>query len=143
MKKNVLFLLILIVNVTVFADNAIDKKIGAFVNSLKEGEYGEGIENLLKKTTLADQVLNVPQTKTNWINQFTQIRSLYGEYLGYEKVREIKLGKMNETTYFVYCEYYPVQIIITSYDNGATVDIINMVYDDKVIETLQMYGERQ
>ena len=140
MKKGLLLIILIFTINNLFASSFTDKKITEFVSYLKKGEYGQGIENLLKESSLEEKVLNVTQTKNNWINQFTQIQSVYGDYLNHEKVKSIKLGRMVKTYYFVYCEIYPIQIIITEYDNGDVIDLINMEFDDQVLTTLDIFG---
>jgi hypothetical protein len=140
MKKFFTAAAMLILAVNSFASPAVDRKIGDFFSSLKKGDYSTGLEKLLKNTALEEKVLNVTQTKNNWINQFKQITSIYGDYLSYDKVFTKKLGKLEVSYYFVYCETYLIQFIVTEYDHDNKVDIINFVYDDKVLDTLDTYG---
>ena len=141
--KKVLFVLTvaLLVSISLYSSDYVDAKMKNFVDSLKSEEYGDGIVELLKDSALEEKVLNVSQTKTNWINQFIQIKSLYGEYISYEKVGTKKLGSLETTIYFVYCDIYPIQIMITEYNNGRKIDIINMEFDDQVLNTLNTLGE--
>ena len=142
MKKFIVVLLALTtLSISIFASQSTDTKIKEFVEYLKKGKYDIGIVKLLSGSALEEKVLNVTQTKTNWINQFNQIRSLYGNYLNLEKVKTIKLGELEKTIYFVYCEIYPIQIIIIEYNNGEKIDIINMEFDDQVLNTLSSYGK--
>lgn len=115
---------------------AIDKKIEQFVENLKKWEYEKWIIELLVWSALEEKVINVEHTKLNWINQFKQINDVYWEYLSFERVKTLKLGRLEKITYFIYCEIYPIQIVITDYNNWENNNIINMVFDDKVLGTL-------
>jgi len=140
MKKGLLLIILIFSISTLFASSFTDNKINEFVDYLKKGEYDQGIVKLLKNSALEEKVLDVTQTKNNWINQFAQIKSLYGNYLNYEKVKSIKLGKIEKIYYLVYCEVYPIQIVMTEYDNGNKVNIINMEFNDQVLDTLDVFG---
>lgn len=133
-------MLTLILSVSWGSDFA-DRKMDAFFATLQTGKYREGITELLTGSVLEEKVINVNQTMNNWVNQFTQIRSIYGDYLGYEKAVSIELGSLEETTYFVHCRDYPIQIVITEYDNGRQIQLVNMVFNDEVLETLRQFGE--
>jgi len=113
--KHVLFLIVLIftVSTTAFTSDFSDEKMDRFFIDLQQGEYREGITRLLEDSALEEQVLHVRQTMENWVNQFAQIRSLYGDYLGYEKVFVQKLGNIEETVYLVHCQTYPIQVVLT------------------------------
>jgi hypothetical protein len=140
MKKGLLLIILIFSISNLFASSFTDNKINEFVDYLKKGEYDQGIVKLLKNSALEEKVLDVTQTKNNWINQFAQIKSLYGNYLNYEKVKSVKLGKIEKIYYLVYCEVYPIQIVMTEYDNGNKVNIINMEFNDQVLETLDILG---
>lgn len=140
MKKVLLVTFGILLTSSLFAGSSTDKKIDKFFKQLQEGKYEEGLVDLLSDTALESKVITNIETKKDWIFQFTQIRNLYGKYLNYEKVKTITLGQIETTIYFFYCESYPIQIIMTEYNNGKKIDIINMVYDDQVLETLDTYG---
>ncbi|ADK79537.1 hypothetical protein [Sediminispirochaeta smaragdinae] len=135
-----LFLLMLISVSTLFASKELDAKVGDFFQALKQEKYEEGITNLLAGSLLEEKVVNVTQTRNNWIAQFSQIKSLYGDYLAWDKVSTVSLGGLEETTYFVYCRDYPIKIVITEYDNGMDRKIINMFFDDQILDTLRDHG---
>lgn len=140
MKKIFIFLIFLILTFNLAASDFSDKKMSVFFNSLKEEQYEEGIVNLLSGSLLEEKITNVSQTLKNWIIQFTQISDLYGKYLSYEKIFSIKLGAIEETSYFIYCQDYPIQIVITEYDNGSNINIINVYFNDKTLDTLKDFG---
>jgi hypothetical protein len=127
---------------SLFASKVLDEKVGIFFQALKNGTYEQGIITLLEGSALEEKVVNVTQTRNNWINQFTQIRSLYGDYLAWDKVSAVTMGGLEETTYLVYCEDYPIQIVITEYNNGQEQKIINMYFDDQILDTLRAHGRR-
>ncbi len=141
MKKIFITVLLFTAACTVFASPAVDHKIGDFFTALKTGSYSTGLEKLLTGTALEEKVLSVTQTKNNWINQFKQIKSLYGDYLSYEKVFTKKLGDLEVSYYYIYCETYVIQFIVTEYDRDEKTDIINFLFDDKVLDTLDTYGK--
>lgn len=140
MKKVLLITFGVLLTSSLFAGSSTDKKINKFFKQLQEGKYEEGIVDLLSDTALESKVITDTETKKNWIFQFEQIRNLYGDYLSYEKVKTITLGKVETTIYLLYCERYPIQVIMTEYNNGKKIDLINMVYDDQVLDTLDTYG---
>lgn len=141
MKKIFITMLLFTAASTAFASPAVDHKIGDFFAALKTGSYSTGLEKLLTDTALEEKVLRVTQTKNNWINQFKQIKSLYGDYLSYDKVFTKKLGDLEVSYYFIYCETYVIQFIVTEYDRDEKTDIINFLFDDKVLDTLDTYGK--
>jgi hypothetical protein len=141
MKKISIILIFLILTFNLSASDFSDKKMSDFFNSMKSEKYESGIVKLLSNSILEEKIVNVTQNLNNWVNQFTQISSLYGNYISYEKVFSIKLGAMEETFYFVNCSDYPIQIVITEYDNGRKIQLVNLYFDDKTLETLEMYGK--
>jgi len=62
-----LFLLMLISISTLFASKELDAKVGDFFQALKQEKYEEGITNLLAGSLLEEKVVNVTQTRNNWI----------------------------------------------------------------------------
>lgn len=141
MKKIFLVLVTLFITASLFAGDFSDKKMAVFFNSLKKGQYEKGIVELLSNSVLEDKIVNVPESLSNWIGQFTQIRSLYGDYLSYDKAAVIKLSSIEETTYFVNCTDYPIRIVMTEYNNGQKTQLINLYFDDSTLESLDYYGE--
>ena len=115
--------------------------MASFFKSLKKDQYEKGIVELLSNSILEEKIVNVKQNLDNWINQFDQISTLYGNYIDYEKVNTKKLGNMEETTYLVYCTDYPIQIVITEYFNGSKSQLINLYFDDQTMDTLANYGK--
>ena len=142
MKKTILFTLLVLISMgNVFASPFTNKKVEIFFESLKVKDYKSGIEELLTDTILEEKVLNVTQTKNNWISQFQQINSLYGDYWSYEHIMSTRLGNLEESYYFLYCEEYVVQLVLTEYKNKDKSDLINVYFDDQVLETLQKFGK--
>ncbi len=139
-RAAVIGIMFLAAGLSVQASDFSDKKMEVFFSSLKQEQFEEGITELLSGSVLEEKVIKVKQTMNNWINQFMQIRSVYGEYLAYERVFSQELGNLEETTYLVHCEEYPIRIVITEYDNGKGPRLVNMLFDDEVIEVLREYG---
>ena len=141
MKKFLIGLLLLTLSVSIFSSDFSDRKMASFFKSLKKDQYEKGIVQLLSNSILEEKIVNVKQNLDNWINQFDQISTLYGNYIDYEKVNTKKLGNMEETTYLVYCTDYPIQIVITEYFNGSKSQLINLYFDDQTMDTLANYGK--
>lgn len=141
MKKILTVLLVLSLSSPLFSSDFSDRKMENFFNSLKKAQYEKGIVELLSDSILEEKILNVKQSLDNWISQFNQISKLYGNYISYEKVNTVKLGKMEETIYLVYCTNYPIQIVITEYFNGTRTQLINLYFDDQTMDTLSKYGK--
>lgn len=142
MKKiiSLVFLIAILTTSLAVASDFADQKMDSFFTSLQQGNYRQGITQLLTGSALEEKVIRVNQTMNNWVNQFAQIKSLYGDYLEYEKAVTISLGNLEETTYLVYCSSYPIQIVITEYDNGRSTQLINMYFDDESLDTLRQHG---
>ncbi len=141
MKKLLLGLLLITLSVSLFSGDLSDKKMAAFFNTLKKGQYEKGIIELLSDSILEEKIVNVKQNLDNWVSKFDQISRLYGNYISYEKVNTIKLGNMEETIYLVYCTNYPVQVVITEYFNSSNTQLINLYFDDQTMDTLSIYGK--
>jgi len=133
-------LLLVLVIFAVSASDFSDRKMDDFFSALQGGDYRQGIIELLTGSVLEEKVINEDETLSNWISQFTQIRSIYGDYLGYEKAAVVSLGSLEETTYFVHCIDYPIQIVITEYNNGRRKQLVNMFFNDEVLETMRQLG---
>ncbi|MGL1892596.1 MAG: hypothetical protein OCD02_13285 [Spirochaetaceae bacterium] len=141
MNKKVFFLMIIIIGGSqLFSSSYTDKKIAKFVDELKEQKYELAIVHLLANSALESIVIDNQSTMKDWINKLESIHQYYGDYLSFEKVSTTKLGELEQTIYLVYCEFYAIQVIIAEYNNGKQINIINMEFDDEVIDTLNTYG---
>ncbi|MDC7240220.1 MAG: hypothetical protein PQJ50_07665 [Spirochaetales bacterium] len=144
MKRYVLILLMVLFTAgTVYSTPFANSKMADFFESLKMKEYEKGIVELLEGTSLEEKILNVNQTRQNWVNQFQQINDLYGDYWSYELIKTIKLGNLEESYYFFYCDIYVIQIVVTEYKGEEKTDIINFVFNDQVLDTLRNMGKVQ